>query len=117
MFLNYKIYVSSIQSTTTADSHRLEFPPWPSADDIERKYNPRTREWDLKKIKSAKGYDYIPVLICKMRQRRLIDEGGVKKEVDLNQSDPALISATIAHVPPPPTKDIIARRSRFAKGD
>ena len=84
---------------------------------VTRKYNPRTREWDLKKIKSAKGYDYIPVLICKMLQRRLIDEGGVTKEVDLNQSDPALISATIAHVPPPPTKDIIARRSRFAKGD
>ena len=46
-----------------------------------------------------------------------MDEGGVTKEVDLNLSDPALISETIAHVPPPPTKDIIARRSRFAKGD
>ena len=41
-----------------------------------------------------------------------MDEGCVTKEVD-----PALISATIANIPLPPTKDIIAQRSRFVKGD
>ena len=44
-----------------------------------------------------------------------MDLESVTVRVDLNQSDPALISPTFAHVPPPPTKEIVARRSRFAK--
>ena len=44
-----------------------------------------------------------------------MDLDSVAKKVDLNQSDLALISQTVAHVPPPPTKEIAARRSRFAK--
>ena len=82
---------------------------------VTRKYNPRTREWDIKKVKCAKGYEYIPLLISHILRRQLRDIDGVTQEVDLNQNDSALISPTIAHVPPPPTKEIIARRSRFAK--
>ena len=82
---------------------------------VTRKYNPRTREWDIKKVKCVKGYEYIPVLISRILRRRLMDVESVKVRVDLNQSDPALISPTIAHVPPPPTKEIVARRSRFEK--
>ena len=68
-----------------------------------------------KKVKCAKAYEYIPLLISHILRRRLRDIDGVTQEVDLNQSDPALTLPTIAHVPPPPTKEIIARRSRFAK--
>ena len=82
---------------------------------VTRKYNPRTREWDIKKVKCVKGYEYIPVLISRILRRRLMDLESVTVRVDLNQSDPALISPTIAHVPPPPTKEIVARRSRFEK--
>ncbi|XP_028412490.1 uncharacterized protein LOC114535325 [Dendronephthya gigantea] len=72
---------------------------------VTRKYNPRTRNWDLKMVKVQKGYNYIPVLIAKILKRRTDDHdiGGVTRAVDLNQSDPALISPTIAHLPPPPT--------------
>ena len=58
---------------------------------------------------------YPSLLISRILRRRLMDIDGVTQKVDLNQSDPALISPTIAHLPPPPTKEIIARRSRFTK--
>ena len=80
-----------------------------------RKYNPRTKQWDRKAVKVEKGYEYIPMLLSKILKRRLDDDdvGGVTRVVDLNASDPALISQTIAHIPPPPTKEISERRSRF----
>jgi hypothetical protein len=84
-------------------------------DMVTRKYNPRTRQWDIKKIKCLKGYNYIPVLMSKMLRRRAFDFDGVTQAVDLNKSDPALVSPTIAHIPPPSTKEIAARRSRFEK--
>jgi hypothetical protein len=66
-------------------------------------------------VKVEKGYNYIPVLISKILKRRVDDDdvGGVTRAIDLNTSDPALISPTIAHIPPPPTKEIVERRSRF----
>lgn len=67
-------------------------------------------------MKVQKGYEYIPILIAKILRRRVDDNdvGGVTRAVDLNTSNPALISPTIAHLPPPPTKEIVAR-SRFDK--
>jgi hypothetical protein len=56
----------------TTSSHRLEFLGLPQMkaqsgeDMVTGKYNPRTRQWDIKKIKCLKGYDYIPVLISKI---------------------------------------------------
>ena len=84
---------------------------------VTRKYNPRTRQWDSKAVKVEKGYEYIPVLLSKILKRRGNDDdvGGVTRVVELNTSDPALISPTIAHLPPPPTKEIAERRSRFVK--
>jgi hypothetical protein len=81
---------------------------------VTRKYNPRTRQWDVKIIKVNKGYEYIPVLITKIL-RREVDTEGVTQVVALNTSDPALIARTTAHVPPPPTKEIANRKSRFSK--
>lgn len=86
-------------------------------DIVTRKYNPRTRQWDCKVVKVKKGYDYIPVLISKILKRRVDDDdvGGVTRATDLNASDPALISPTIAHILPPPRKEVVERRSRFVK--
>ena len=84
-------------------------------DMVTRKYNPRTRQWDVKTIKVAKGYEYISVLLSHILRRRTLDVEYVTQIVDLNTSDPALIAPTIAHVPPPPTKEIAKRQSRFAK--
>ena len=81
---------------------------------VTRKYNQRTRQWDVKIVKADKGYEYIPVLMSKISQRRAEDGESVARIIDLNASDPAIISPTIAHTPAPPTKEI-AQRSRFTK--
>ena len=81
---------------------------------VSRKYNPRTRQWDLKVIKVEKGYDYIPTLIAKILRRRIEDVDYVTQNVSLNESDPALIAPTIAHIPPPSMDEII-KRSRFSR--
>lgn len=87
-----------------------------SGDDIvSRKYNPRTRQWDVKVVKVVKGYEYIPVLMSRILRRRQIDVESVARHVSLNLSDPILISPTIAHIPPVPTKEIVKRKSRFSK--
>ena len=100
---NYHINLSTVQGKTSGQ------------DLVSRKYNPRTRQWDVKVIKVDKGYEYIPVLIAKILRRRMEDIDYVTRNVSLNESDPALISPTIFHIPPPPTKEIIKRRSRFLK--
>ena len=67
---------------------------------VTRKYNPRTRQWDVKTVKVEKGYEYIPLLISKVFRRREDDVDSVTQSVPLNESDPGLISKTIAHLPP-----------------
>ena len=80
-------------------------------DMITQKYNPRTRQWDIKKGKCAKEFSYIPVLISHMIRRRNADGGNVAKKVDPNKSDPDIISATIGHIPPPNIKEFAAQRN------
>ena len=82
---------------------------------VSRKYNPRTRQWDVKVIKLDKGYEYIPVLIAKILRRRMEDFDYVTRNVSLNESDPALIAPTISHIPPPPMKEIIQKEEQVFK--
>ena len=84
---------------------------------VTRKYNPRTRQWDKKIIKVEKGYEYIPLLMAKIIQRRQQDFLGVTQHVSLNESDPGKIAPTTAHVPAPTTKEIAQRQSKFEKKD
>lgn len=114
----YQTYKARRQLTAIDWNFHVDLPQKTSTSGDEivtRKYNPRTRQWDIKKVKYEKGYDYIPVLISHMMRRRAMDIDPVTTQVDLNKSDPALISPTIAHVPPPTATEIIARRSRFTQ--
>ena len=65
-----------------------------------------------KDCESGENYDYIPLLILKVFRKREEDADSVTRSVPLNKSDPGLISKTIAHLPPPLTKEIV-KRSRF----
>ena len=78
---NFHINLSQAKTTTGDDV-------------VTRKYNPRTRQWDRKVVKVEKEYNYIPILISKILKRRVDDDdvGGVTRAIDLNKSDPALIS-------------------------
>ena len=82
---------------------------------VARKYNQRTRQWDVKIVRADKGYEYIPALMSKILRRRAEDGESVARIIDLNTSDPAIISPTIAYTPAPPTKEIAQRRSTFTK--
>ena len=117
-FFRYPAYKARRQLTAIDWNFHLHLPQKKSNSGegmVTRKYNPRTRQWDIKKVMCEKGYEYIPVLISRMFRRRERDLDSVNKIVDLNKSDPALIAPTTAHVPPPPTKDIAFRKSRFTK--
>jgi hypothetical protein len=104
--IDWNYHVNLPQATTKSGEER-----------ITRKYNPRTRQWDVKIVKVQKGYEYVPVLISRMLNRRICDADGVTRHISLNDSNPVLISPTIAHIPPPATKEIVQRKSRFASDD
>ena len=77
---------------------------------VTRKYNQRTKDWDVKIITVKKKFEYIPVM-------RKVDVDIVTRQVSLNESDPALLGPTIAEKQAPPSKEIfIARKSRFKSG-
>lgn len=119
MCFSYKAYKSRKQLASIDWNYHINLPTakgkTSGQDLVSRKYNPRTRQWDVKVMKVDKGYEYIPILIAKILKRRMDDVGYVTRNVSLNESDPAIIAPTIAHIAPPPLNEIIKRRSRFLK--
>ena len=80
------------------------------------KYNQRTKERTSKVVKVKKQYEYIPILMAKILRVRKEDANKVTCNVPLNDSDPALLSPTIAEKPAPPLKELfLAGKSRFFK--
>ena len=53
-------------------------------------------------------------MIAKILKRRMEDIECVTRNVSLNESDPAIIAPTIAHIAPSPMSEIV-KRSRFSK--
>ena len=114
--ISYRVYKARKQLAVIDWNYHANLPNAESKSGVEivtRRYNRRTRQWDLKHVKVEKGYDYIPILMAKIINRRLCDLDGVTREVPLNVSDPGNIAPTIAHTPAPATKDIPQRKSRF----
>ena len=70
----------------------------------------------MKIVKVEKGYEYIPyILISRIFNRRINDADSVTRHISLNESNPALISPTIAHIPPPATKEIVQKKKQICK--
>ena len=79
-----------------------------------RRYNQRTKQWDVRTVKQDKTFDYIPLLIARMLRARVDDNDLVACKVSLNESDPCLVAPTItAAKPPPSSKELLERKSRF----
>lgn len=66
-------------------------------------------------MKQTKGYEYIPLLTAKMLREKVLDVNPVTRLVTLNHSDPRLLAPTIAAKPPPESKELLKRRSRFSQ--
>ena len=115
---SYRAYKARKQLATIDWNFHLNLPnaTTNSGDEIvSRKYNKRTKQWDVKIVSTMKGYEYITVLMAKILNLRMDDVDVVTRNVSLNASDPGIIAATIANKPPPPSKDLLHRRSRFKK--
>ena len=83
---------------------------------VTRKYNQRTKDWDVKIITVKKKFEYIPVMMAKIFNMRK-DVDIVTRQVSLNESDPAFLAPTIAEKQAPPSKELfIARTSRCKSG-
>jgi len=81
-----------------------------------RKYNQRTKEWNLKVVKVAKDFAYIPLLMATIFKNRLRDVHHMDRHVSLSEDDPARIAPTIAHKPPISTEELVLKqKSRFLK--
>ena len=69
-------------------------------------------KWTKEYGKEDKTYPYLDKLHHKMISERISKVVNVKAKTELPLSDPCRLSATIAKIPPPPTKDI-SHVSRF----
>ena len=78
-----------------------------------RRYNQRTKQWDVRTVKQNKTFDYIPLLTARILRTRVNDNDLVARNVSLNESDPRLVAPTITAKPPPPSKEMLGRKSRF----
>ena len=83
---------------------------------ITRKYNQRTKSWDVRTVQVSKDYGYIWILMAKIFKLRVDDDDSIAREVPLEADDPRLIAPTIAESEPPPSHKLLARRtSRFSQ--
>ncbi|XP_048588067.1 uncharacterized protein LOC5512102 [Nematostella vectensis] len=81
---------------------------------VSRKYNRRTKEWNLRIIKVGKTYDYIPMLMAMILRKRFTDIDGITRHVSLAEDDPARIQPTLAMAKPVSSRELFqAHQSRF----
>lgn len=83
---------------------------------VSRKYNQRTKTWNVRVLKEEKDYQYIWMLLARIFRLRSEDDGGVARSVSMDADDPRRIAATIAEAPPVPSRELYERHlSRFPK--
>lgn len=80
----------------------------------QRSYNKKTSRWSVHPVKVEKNYSYVQDLIRHIITSRIEDDIGMNRPMELEADDLRRISAHLAPVPPPSTRDIVATQiSRF----
>lgn len=85
-------------------------------DDIiyHRKYKKQTKKWDVTPTKSKKLYKHIPELMRAILEERKVSAHNLKHQVTLHQEHPSNIQATIAHIIPDATAQLVKNKwTRF----
>ncbi|CAC5382844.1 unnamed protein product [Mytilus coruscus] len=78
----------------------------------------KTSSWSFHPVKEDKKYSYIQDLIRQIVISRIQDDIGMSRRLELEADDPRRISAHLAPVQPPSTRDIVANQiSRFEKSE
>ena len=75
----------------------------------DRKYNQRTKHWDVAARKIDKDYSYISMLLAKIFTWRKNDCGSIQDYMEMSLNDPRRIAPTIAATDPLPTSELVAR--------
>ena len=79
-----------------------------------RKYNQRTKHWDVVALKQNKDYSYISMLLAKIFEMRKKDMESMQDYMDMSLNDPRRIARTIAGSAPLTTRELVAKhKSRF----
>ena len=77
-------------------------------------FNKKSGRWRVTEKKVAKSYGHIDILVKKVLDIRLTDVRGMSRRVQMEATDPRLISPTIAPVLPGTTEEISSKqKSRF----
>ena len=75
-----------------------------------RRWSKRARRWKLVVVKEKKDYSYLPVL-CASVLRAILTTSSQPIQ---HENDPRAIAPTIAHIPPPPTAQLVREhQTRF----
>lgn len=83
---------------------------------VTRKYNQRTKTWNVKIVKQAKDYGYIWMLLARIFRLRMEDNDNMQRIVPMENDDPRRIAPTIAVVPAPTSRELFVQHSsRFSK--
>ena len=83
---------------------------------VTRKYNQRTKTWNVKIVKQAKDYGYIWMLLARIFRLRMEDNDNMQRIVPMENDDPRRIASTIAVVPAPTSRELFVQHSsRFSK--
>ena len=99
-------YHSDLPYATNEDAETL----------ITRKYNQRTKSWDVRTVKMAKDYGYIWILMARIFKLWVDDDDSITWEVPMEADNPRLIAPTIAECEPLSPHEILARRkSKFSQ--
>lgn len=80
----------------------------------QRVFQKKSSRWSVTPCKIHKEYKYIPQVVQRILQKRLDDDIGMNRIVALEVDDPRRVSAHLAPIPPPPTRQIVnEQKSRF----
>ena len=62
---------------------------------VTRKYNQRTKSWNVKIVKQAKDYGYIWMLLAKVFRLRVEENENMQRAVPMEADDPRRIAPTV----------------------
>lgn len=81
---------------------------------VSRKYNQRTKKWNLRVLKEDKDYGYIWMLLAKIFRLRFEDTENMHRVTPMADDDPRRIAPTIAQCDDvTPEELLIKHRTRF----
>ena len=74
-----------------------------------QKYRKASNKWDVTPVKEKKEYSYVPDIMKSILESCQDSSIAMKQKVVLPAEHPANIQATIGHVPPAATNDIVKK--------